>query len=67
MELNCGCFLFDSAENRVQFGGLVSTSNTYAGERLTIVTDGLLYWSMGLRDEINEGGGGGGGGGSDEV
>lgn len=33
----------------VQFGGMVSTSNTYAGERLTIRTeDGLLYWSMGI-------------------
>lgn len=44
---------------------MVSTSNTYGSERLTIVTDGLLYWSMGLRDEINEGGGSGCGGGNE--
>uniref|UniRef100_A0AAG5CQ72 Thiamin pyrophosphokinase thiamin-binding domain-containing protein n=1 Tax=Anopheles atroparvus TaxID=41427 RepID=A0AAG5CQ72_ANOAO len=31
----------------LQFGSIVSTSNTYASTRVRIVTDGSLLWSMG--------------------
>lgn len=41
-------FKWNLDSHPVQFGGMISTSNTYASERLTISTDGLLYWSMGI-------------------
>lgn len=37
-----------------EFGGLISTSNTYAREIVTIQTDGYLYWSMGLTEEHHD-------------
>lgn len=44
---------FNNLENHpVEFGGIISTSNTYSSEVVTIETDGFLYWSMGL--ETNE-------------
>ncbi|XP_037040872.1 thiamin pyrophosphokinase 1 isoform X2 [Bradysia coprophila] len=34
-----------------QFGGIVSTSNTYSSNVVTLQSDGLLYWSMGITNE----------------
>lgn len=34
----------------VQFGGMVSTSNTYSSNVVTLQSDGLLYWSMGITE-----------------
>lgn len=41
-------FFWCTGDGVSEFGGLVSTSNTYAAELVTIQTDGFLYWSMGL-------------------
>ncbi|XP_069674851.1 thiamine pyrophosphokinase 1 isoform X1 [Periplaneta americana] len=36
----------------MEFGGLISSSNTYSGEpEITVKTSGPLVWSMGLRDD----------------
>lgn len=34
--------------SKMNFGGLVSTSNTYASDILTVKTNGNVYFSMGL-------------------
>lgn len=39
--------------HKCSFGGLVSTSNTFAKNRVSIKTDGLLFWSMGICDLKN--------------
>jgi len=41
------------ADNRVmEFGGTISTSNTYSGDPVvTVKTSGTLVWSMGLCDD----------------
>lgn len=53
--MNCNlkrkCLIFIEENQICQFGGLVSTSNTYANELLTIETNAILYWSMGLNKE----------------
>lgn len=39
----------------MEFGGLISTSNTYSGEpEVTVKTDTLLLWSMGLGSTDDE-------------
>lgn len=48
--------VFDfTANHPVQFGGIVSTSNTYASTHLTIDCDNYLFWSMATdSDTCNE-------------
>lgn len=42
---------FSFSDNQfVQFGGIVSTSNTYSSDVVTLQSDGLLYWSMGITE-----------------
>lgn len=40
---------WDLTGHTIKFGGLISSSNTYAGqEKVTLETDSQLLWSMGL-------------------
>lgn len=41
---------FVSDNQFVNFGGIVSTSNTYSSNVVTLQSDGMLYWSMGITE-----------------
>jgi len=50
-------FFYASDNTTIQFGGLVSTSNTYEDSEVTVNTDKPVIWTMGIepfRESIND-------------
>lgn len=45
---NSICFSYDSDNTTMQFGGLISTSNTYEDSEVTVNTDTSVIWTMGI-------------------
>lgn len=51
------CFPYVSDNTTMQFGGLISTSNTYEDSEVTVNTDTSVIWTMGiesLKDNVND-------------
>lgn len=51
------CFSYALGNTTMQFGGLISTSNTYENSKVTVNTDTSVIWTMGiesLRESIND-------------